>query len=131
MKGLILNDESLIHAIDKNLGELPHYQSRVTDIKTDSKGNLKLKNFLFFEEFNRLLEDCEKNLQSIGNKMMEGDVSIKPYRYGKETGCDWCSYASVCMFDPKAHSYRNISKLSKEAYFQTDKSEEEGEKDGN
>ena len=131
MKGLILNDESLIHAIDKNLGELPHYQSRVTDIKTDSKGNLKLKNFLFFEEFNRLLEDCEKNLQSIGNKIMVGDVSIKPYRYGKETGCDWCSYASVCMFDPKAHSYRNISKLSKEAYFQTDKSEEEGEKDGN
>ncbi len=132
MKGFVLNDDSLIRAIDRHLGEEVSYQSEVCDIKTDSKGQFKLKNFLFLEEFKRLLNDCEETLQAIGNKMMSGDISIKPYRYGKETGCDWCPYGSVCMFDPKMHPYRNLKKLSKEDYFHKESDEETaGESNGN
>ncbi|MBO5408318.1 MAG: PD-(D/E)XK nuclease family protein [Clostridia bacterium] len=131
MRGLVLNDDSLIRAIDKHLTELPNYQSLVSDIKTDSKGNFKLKNFLFFQEFNKLLSDCESTLKKIGNRMMKGEIAIKPYRYAKETGCDWCPYASVCMFDPKMHPYRNISKLSKEDYFQPETEKKEGDNRGN
>ncbi len=130
MRGLVLNDDTLICAIDKHLAEIPGYQSLVSDIKTDSKGNFKLKNFLFFQEFNRLLSDCETTLKNIGTHIMKGEIPIKPYRYAKETGCDWCPYATVCMFDPKMHSYRNIAKLSKEDYFTPDKDQEEGEVNG-
>ena len=131
MRGLVLNDDSLIHAIDKHLGEFTNYQTLVSDIKTDRKGNFKLKNFLFFQEFNQLLADCESTLQTIGNHMIKGEIPIKPYRYAKETGCDWCPYASVCMFDPKMHAYRNISKISKEDYFQPETDKKEGDTDGN
>ena len=131
MKGFVLNDDSLICAIDRQLGNETSYESKVCDIKTDAKGQYKLKHFLFMEEFKRLLNDCEETLSKIGNKMMSGDISIKPYRYGKETGCDWCPYASVCMFDPKMHSYRNLKKLSKEEYFQNQPEEMAGENHGN
>lgn len=132
MKGFVLNDDSLIQAIDRNLGELPSYQSDVCDIKTDKSGQYKMKNLLFLEEFNRLLNDCEETIQAIGTQMLSGDFSIKPYRYGTETGCDWCPYASVCLFDPKTHPYRNLKKLSKEDYFQPETIQETaGEQDGN
>ena len=131
MKGFVLNDDSLICAIDRQLGNETSYESKVCDIKTDAKGQYKLKHFLFMEEFKRLLNDCEETLSKIGNKMMSGDISIKPYRNGKETGCDWCPYASVCMFDPKMHSYRNLKKLSKEEYFQNQPEEMAGENHGN
>ncbi|MBP3448132.1 MAG: PD-(D/E)XK nuclease family protein [Clostridia bacterium] len=132
MKGFVLNDDSLIRAIDRQLGELPSYHSEVCDIRTDRNGQYKLKNLLFLEEFNRLLNDCEETIQTIGNKIQSGDIAIKPYRYGTETGCDWCPYASVCMFDPKMHTYRNLKKLSKEDYFETDSKEETaGENSGN
>lgn len=131
MKGLVLNDDSLIQAIDQQLGESSSYQSKVCEIKTDAKGQYKLKNFLFMEEFKRLLADCENTLQSIGNQMLSGSVPIKPYRYGDETGCSWCPYASVCMFDPKMHSYRNLKKLSKENYFHPEDEETAGDSHGN
>lgn len=130
MKGFVLNDDSLICAIDRQLGEETSYQSEVCDIKTDRNGQYKLKNFLFLEEFKLLLNDCEETLEKIGNKLMSGDISIKPYRYGTETGCDYCPYSSVCRFDPKMHSYRNLRKLSKEEYFQP-QNETAGETDGN
>ena len=131
MKGFVLNDDSLICAIDRQLGSEPSYQSGVCEIKTDAKGQYKLKHFLFMEEFKRLLNDCEETIKTIGTKMMSGDISIKPYRYGKETGCDWCPYASVCMFDPKMHPYRNLKKLSKDEYFKNQTEETAGENHGN
>ena len=131
MKGFVLNDDSLIRAIDRHLGEELSYQSEITDIKVDGKGQYSLKNFLFLEEFNRLLNDCENTLKSIGEAMISGDIAIKPYRHGKDTGCDYCPYGGICMFDEKMHNYRDINKLSKDDYFHPESKEKAGADDGN
>ncbi len=131
MKGFILNDDSLIRAIDRNLEEETSYQSKITDIKVDKNGQYSLKNFLFLEEFNRLLNDCEETLKSIGKTMISGDIAIKPYRHGPKTACDWCPYGAICMFDAKMHSYRYIENLSKEEYFHPESKEKAGAEDVN
>jgi len=131
MKGFVLNDDSLIQAIDRHLGEEISYQSQVTDIKVDKNGKISLSNFLFLEEFNRLLNDCENTLKSIGDTMMSGDFAIQPYRHGAMTACDWCPYGAICMFDQKMHSYRNIKTLSKDDYFHPESQEKAGAIDGN
>ncbi len=131
MKGLVLNDDSLIRAIDRHLGEETSYQSAITDIKVNKDGQYSLKNFLFLEEFNRLLNDCENTLKSIGETMLSGDIAIKPYRYGPKTACDYCPYGGICMFDSKMHPYHYVEKLSKDDYFQPKSKEKAGAENGN
>ncbi len=131
MRGFVLNDDSLIRAIDRHLGEEISYQSTVTDIKVTKDGQYSLGNFLFLEEFNRLLNDCENTLKSIGATMLSGDIAIKPYRYGPQTACDYCPYGGVCMFDNKMNPYRYVEKLSKEDYFLLKSKEKAGAEDVN
>ncbi len=131
MRGFVLNDDSLIRAIDRHLGEEVSYQSTVTDIKVNKNGQYSLGNFLFLEEFNRLLNDCESTLKSIGETMLNGDITIKPYRYGPQTACDYCPYGGICMFDSKMNTYHYIGKLSKDDYFHLESKEKAGAEDGN
>lgn len=131
MRGFVLNDDSLIKAIDRHLGEEVNYQSTVTDIKVNKDGQYSLGNFLFLEEFNRLLNDCENTLKSIGETMLNGDISIKPYRYGPKTACDYCPYGGICMFDGKMYSYHYVDKLSKDDYFHPELQKKAGAEDVN
>ena len=58
--------------------------------------------------------------------MLSGDISIKPYRHGPKTACDYCPYGGICMFDEKMHSYRYIENLSKDDYFNLKSQEKAG-----
>ncbi len=52
--------------------------------------------------------------------IMDGRVEPAPYSYGNnKSSCDWCDYASVCMFDAKFRgcSMRKIVKLDKAGFF--------------
>jgi ATP-dependent helicase/nuclease subunit B len=117
LKGLVLNDNSLIYAIDRELSQNASYKSEICEIKTDKAGNFSFKNILFLEEFKRLLSECETTLKDIGTNIANGEIPLKPYKYGKETGCDYCLYKSICLFDPKIHQYNYIGKLTKDDYF--------------
>ena len=117
LKGLILNDETLVSAIDAEFANRTGYKSEICDINSDKEGNFSLKNTLFLEQFKKLLLECEKTLSEIGSKIAEGYIPIKPYRYGKESGCDYCAYRSVCMFDGDMYDYNDVKKLGKDEYF--------------
>ena len=45
-------------------------------------------------------------------------MQIAPYKCGKKTGCDYCSYASVCGFDKKNGStYRMLKPMKDDDVF--------------
>ena len=32
-------------------------------------------------------------------EILKGKIDIKPYKYGKENGCTYCKFKTICMFD--------------------------------
>lgn len=51
------------------------------------------------EEFARLLAHVESMLIDTAEKIIRGDIAIKPYRLERRTPCRYCPYAAVCQFD--------------------------------
>lgn len=91
MEGLVLKDNDVMFAInnDKNI------------IKTSSKNTLE------YEEFEDILSESTNVLRHIGKKMIEGDISPRPFKKGNNTACDYCSYKRICNF--KSRIYNRIS----------------------
>ena len=57
----------------------------------------------------------EKMIQE-GREILEGNISIAPYKKDKRTACDYCAYRSVCNFDTRlpGNQYRDLRKLEED-----------------
>ncbi len=66
------------------------------------------------EEFAGLLRHAKKQLASLGDQIIDGNVEIRPYRMGTRTPCPSCPYKSVCRFEPGANRYRHIAPMGRE-----------------
>ena len=66
------------------------------------------------EEFEALQKTVKKTIQRISSEILKGKIEIKPYRYQKKTGCDYCEYKSICRFNPnmKGNEYDVIKQRS-------------------
>ena len=51
-------------------------------------------------EFAGLLRRSEELIRDFGKRIYEGDIAIRPYKYGMLTPCERCDYQPVCRFDP-------------------------------
>lgn len=118
LQGVVLNDERVLYAIDKELENNPNYKSTVADISNDSKGNIKLKNLLYKEQFSLLLEDCEAILKKTGNKILKGEFYIRPYKDSDKAICQYCDYKGICQFDKTVYPYKTVYSLGKDKYFE-------------
>ena len=49
----------------------------------------------------------------MSENIMQGDISINPYKYREDTGCRYCPYIKICHFDPKKNQYRIIKSTKK------------------
>lgn len=97
MKGLLLADVKLIREMDKQLeGDSLIIPARIN--KGDVLG--KSSSAATIEQFELLRKHVKKLLTQLGEEMLKGNVSITPYKKKKFTSCTYCSYASVCQFDP-------------------------------
>lgn len=94
-KGLINSDPKVLQALGDEL-------------------NSRSKNGLNDEEWTKLRDTVRGIVRDSGNRMLEGDIEAKPYRSGKHTGCEYCSYHNICHFDSKmdGYEYRNIESKS-------------------
>lgn len=80
-----------------------------SEVFTDSSINLSE------EEFKGLISCTRERMQSDAEKILEGDIDIRPYKYSGKTGCDYCSFKKICGFDKnkKGFRYRNIVKTDR------------------
>ena len=67
------------------------------------------------EQFQALGDYVKKQLVTYGNEILEGNISIEPYKEEKRTACDYCDYKGICGFDPSfaGNQYRKIKKKDK------------------
>ena len=43
----------------------------------------------------------QKQIQAYGERILNGDIQLKPYELGGTDACEYCSFHSVCGFDRK------------------------------
>lgn len=114
--GIVLNDEKLINAMDRDLIEEGAGSSSVVPIKIVGK-NKELKaaaggHLMAHEEFTNLMEQVEQQVKRICAEICSGSIDIKPKKErkqsfgGHKTACRYCEYKSICMFDTSFDSCR-------------------------
>ena len=111
MQGLILADIKVVKMMDNKLENgysdiIPAYISKEGELSRKSS-SVATK-----EEFENLQKTVKKTIKQISKEILSGDISIKPYNYNQKTGCDYCSYKSICMFNPniKGNEYNYIKR---------------------
>ncbi|MDD4047849.1 MAG: helicase-exonuclease AddAB subunit AddB [Clostridia bacterium] len=98
MKGYLLKDPEVIKLMDKDINGY----SDLLPVALNKEGNFykNIQSVLTVEEFDKLRVYVEKVLYDISSDIMSGNVAIAPYRYKVRESCTFCSYKSVCRFDP-------------------------------
>lgn len=55
--------------------------------------------------FERFIDFVKETADKFANEIIEGNISLKPYKMGKKTPCEYCVYKDVCSFD--CRSFKN------------------------
>lgn len=112
MKGLILADISVIKMMDN---KLQTGASDIIPVYIGKDGTLseKKSSVINKQSFDELQKDVKQIIKEISKEIFRGKIDIKPYNYKKKTGCDYCKYKTICMFNTniKGNEYNYISNL--------------------
>lgn len=102
LQGFVNADETVLKKMDKTcVTALP--------VKTNKDGTIKAgENIVSEKQIEALIKLTRENIEEIGSRIAEGDISITPYKDKSKTGCDYCEFRNICHFDIKngKNSYR-------------------------
>jgi ATP-dependent helicase/nuclease subunit B len=114
VRGYLLADPRVLKAMDSSLSK---GQSDLLGLKIKKDGNFtKGANILTEEQFSLLSDYLYQWFRQTGEEILNGNISLSPYRRGKSTGCMYCSYKPVCHFDPclPENRFRDLPALKQE-----------------
>ncbi len=117
MQGLVLADVNVIKAMDTNLTE---GASDIIPVKLNKSDEINYKDSstVTREEFENLQKYTLKIIKQISKEILEGNIELKPYYdlKQKNTPCKYCTYKSICQFNPKfnGNDYKFIKSMSKQ-----------------
>lgn len=101
MPGWVLADPEIIKKIDDSLNFIKVRLNKNQDaISSLSRSYVKTE-----EEFDLLLNHIETMLKDAGKRILQGEMTIFPYKTKDDTACKYCPYISVCRFDKAIAGY--------------------------
>ena len=53
-------------------------------------------------------------MTDLGNSLMHGDISIKPYEYEGRKPCEYCEFKNICAYEEGVDQVEKIKKISLE-----------------
>ena len=111
MQGLILADVNVVKMMDNKL-DLGYSDIVPAYITKDGELSPKSSSIASKEEFEALQNEVKRTIKQISKEILTGNIDIKPYNYNQKTGCDYCKYKSICMFNPnmKDNEYNYIKR---------------------
>ena len=130
-KGLLVGELEPICLADKEFKE--KMESDILPVKLKKEGKECFKDYGFNppkemtdnlfdqhsavatkEQFEALEKHTEKIIKKVGAAILQGDFSVKPYRYKSKDGCQYCNYSSICRFHARENStYNTLNTLSR------------------
>lgn len=137
MDGLLNEDNPILPSLDSGFlaeeGKLAADRSSdILPFATNKDGWLKkTSKTVTTKDFADLMDFTERKLQNIRNEIMDGKITVNPYRKldsSGDTACRYCPYHSICRFDTKiqGNEYRILEKYSNDDVMHLIR---EGEKD--
>lgn len=114
VSGYLLANPRVLEAMDSAFST---GQSDLLGLKLKKDATFKKgANVLTENQFSLLSDYLHQWFRQTGEEILNGDISLSPYRRGKSTGCQYCSYKPVCHFDPylPENRYRDLPVLKQE-----------------
>jgi len=114
MSGLIIRDKDIIRCMDS---EISGYSDIIpVRIKTDGTISEGSSSTATVEQFDTLRSYVKQAIKDICEEILEGNIDINPYSKNGSAPCRYCSYSSVCQFDPavKGNKYRIFKDIKEE-----------------
>ncbi|MER2260630.1 MAG: helicase-exonuclease AddAB subunit AddB [Psychrobacillus sp.] len=99
MNGLLLDDPEVITEMDEQIDGF----SKVIPVRMNKDGSLSKSSSKVVEpnQMKLLQSFVRKKHEQAGNGMNAGDTRVYPYVMKDKMPCQFCSYRSVCQFDPQ------------------------------
>ena len=76
-------------------------------------GNYDISSALRPDDFEGLLRFTENKIIELAQRILSGDISIRPYRLGTESPCSYCEFKALCRFDWQINDYNFLPYVSK------------------
>lgn len=102
MKGLVLADVKLVRQMDKSIDG----DSLIIPARINKDGTLGRSSAATMEQFGVLRRYVRKTLASIGSEILDGNISVSPYKKRGMTACTYCEFSSICQFDTSMRNYK-------------------------
>ncbi|WP_110929042.1 helicase-exonuclease AddAB subunit AddB [Bacillus massiliglaciei] len=128
MKGLLLGEPNVVQLMDHTLSAEGSSKSNIVPAGFKKDGTLSAASKIASsEEFSLLKNHVRHVYEEAGNRMVEGDVGIAPYKLKDRMPCTFCSYKSVCQFDQSLedNDYRVLQAKKQEEVLDMIRREEE------
>ncbi|WP_071459105.1 helicase-exonuclease AddAB subunit AddB [Bacillus massilinigeriensis] len=114
MNGLLLADEHVIRLMDRSLES---GNSDIISAGFKKDGTLtKASKVATRNDFDYLRQFVREKYVETGDEIIGGNVDISPYRLKDKLPCTFCSFKSVCQFDPSlgTNDYRKLDPKKKD-----------------
>ncbi|MFC5703670.1 helicase-exonuclease AddAB subunit AddB [Cohnella faecalis] len=99
MQGLLLADGEAVKLMDDSL-DGGGAKSAVVPVEFKKDGSFSARSQVAEPaQWDILRKSVRRQIRGIGKRIVEGDVSIKPYRMERKSPCTFCEYKAVCQFD--------------------------------
>ncbi len=106
MNGILLNDESVLASMDKEL------KGMYIPVSMGAKGLKGTDNLATLEEFGAVFAHIDKLIAKMAVELSNGDIDASP-ALGSYDACQYCSYSSVCI-GRDVEKIKSVYKLDRE-----------------
>lgn len=116
MNGLFSEDTK--HILDRKLA--PGQESLLVNLSLKKDGNPVAHCGAVSVDRLRLLADYTRiSLAEIGNRVLQGQPEIAPFRRGNSTACTYCEFKPICAFDSSLpdNNWRRLDRVFREQAF--------------
>lgn len=113
LDGLVNADDAIIQHLERDLSGT----SNLIPVGKNKDGSLnRYSKVLAPDEFETLLSFTRQKEQELKSRIISGEAEARPYEMGDASGCDYCTFRSICGFDPRLSGckYETLEKLDKE-----------------
>ena len=90
MNGILLNDQSVLSSMDKEL------KGMYIPVSMGTKGLKGTDNLATLEEFGAVFAHIDKLIAKMATELHNGDIDATPAMYSYDA-CQYCPYSSVCI----------------------------------
>lgn len=97
MQGVVNSDAGIVERLD---GEM-ETRSDVIPVERKKDGTFSARSSVLTRQELQLVSDhVNRRIAGIGREILDGRISLDPYKKGSEEACTWCAFKRVCGFEP-------------------------------